>query len=319
MKKIFIVFAIILGSIAVLFIFWNIGQLPVNPLDKSQKLFVVRPQENVRDIAYDLKKQGLIRSTLVFFFTIKQQGLDGKIQAGDFRLSPSMNISQVAQNLTHGTLDIWVTIPEGLRASEIAEILSKKLSSTSSTWAQTLATQEGYLFPDTYLFPTSATVSQVMQIMNNNFAVKYQEAQGNQTAKLTKEEAVILASIVQREAISPHDMQYVASTLENRMNIGMALGSDVTVEYALGYQPQEKTWWKKDLTADDLLIESPYNTRNRAGLPPTPISNPGLVALKAVLNPPDSDYLYYVSDNKGVLHFAKTLQEHNANVAKYAP
>ncbi|MDE2589668.1 MAG: endolytic transglycosylase MltG [Patescibacteria group bacterium] len=263
------------------------------------------------------RQEGLIRNPVAFFLTVKQQGLDGKIQAGDFRLSPSMSTAQIAENLTHGTLDVWVTIPEGKRATEIAEILSKKLSSYNSSYAIALATKEGYLFPDTYLFPADSSISKIMDIMENNFNNKYQEALKNKTANLTQQQAVILASIVEREAISPRDMQLAASVLENRLNIGMPLGSDVTLEYAIGYQPTEHTWWKKDLTADDLILNSPYNTRLNAGLPPTPISNPGLVALEAVLNPPQTDYLYYVSDSKGVLHFAKTLEEHNANVKKY--
>ncbi|MDE2588781.1 MAG: endolytic transglycosylase MltG, partial [Patescibacteria group bacterium] len=224
---------------------------------------------------------------------------------------------QIAENLTHGTFDVWITIPEGKRATEIAEILSQKLSSYNSSFATVLATKEGYLFPDTYSFPTSVTLSQIMQTMEDNFNKKYAEAAKNKTVSLTQAQVVNLASIVEREAITPHDMQYVASVLENRLNIGMPLGSDVTLEYALGYQPAEHTWWKKDLTADDLTLNSPYNTRLNAGLPPTPISNPGLTALEAVLNPPQSDYLYYISDSKGVLHFAKTLEEHNTNVKKY--
>ncbi len=317
MKKLIIVLVIIAVLVVGFLSWWQFNSLAVNSGDKTQKIFVVQDRENVRDIASDLKKQNLIKSPIVFFLTIKQLGLDGKIQAGDFRLSSSMTTSQIAQNLTHGTLDAWVTIPEGKRATEIAEILSKKLSSYNSTFATTLATEEGYLFPDTYLFPTNATISQIMGIMESNFNKKYEEAQQNKTTALTKEQAVILASIVEREAITPHDKQYAASVLENRLSLGMPLGSDVTLEYALGYQPAGHTWWKKDLTADDLTLDSPYNTRLNAGLPPTPISNPGLISLEAVLNPPKSDYLYYLSDSKGVLHFAKTIEEHNANIQKY--
>jgi UPF0755 protein len=153
--------------------------------------------------------------------------------------------------------------------------------------------------------------------MEANFDKKYPEAEAVQTAKLSKRQAVILASIVQREAISQSDMQGVASVLENRLAIGMALGSDVTLEYALGYQKDTKTWWKEGLTVDDLALKSPYNTRLTVGLPPTPISNPGLVALKAVLAPPKTNYLYYLSDSDGKLHFAVDLSEHNANIKKY--
>jgi UPF0755 protein len=97
----------------------------------------------------------------------------------------------------------------------------------------------------------------------------------------------------------------------------MALGSDPTVMYALGYQTDTKTWWKKDLTADDLLVNSPYNTRKNPGLPPGPIANPGLSSIQAALNPAKTDYLYFFADKQGHLHFATTLEGHNANIAKY--
>lgn len=317
MKKLRTLIIIIALCFLGFFIWWSLGKMPVNPQDKTQKTFVISSQENVRDIGYKLKQENLINNPVVFFLTVKELGLDGKIQAGNFHLSPSMNTEQIAEALTHGNTDIWVTIPEGKRATEIAEILASKLPQYNASWSNKLATQEGYLFPDTYSFPTNADVSLVMKTMEQNFMQKYALAKAQQTVSMPQSQAVILASIVEREAISQQDMRGVASVLENRLNLGMALGSDVTVEYALGYQPVAKTWWKKDLTVDDLAIDSPYNTRKFSGLPPTPISNPGLTALEAVLNPLQTDYLYYVSDATGKLHFAKTVDEHNANVAKY--
>ncbi len=313
-KSFIILFAVFLiGGI----FWWLNGTSAANSKDKTQKIFVVSKGESSKQISFALKDAGLIRDPIVFLLLSRFGGYDGKIQAGDFRLSPNQTPSQILTSFTKGTLDIWVTIPEGLRATEIAEILKKNVPSYESSWDDKLATQEGYLFPDTYLFPRDATIDQVISIMENNFKQKYAIAEALQTNKLSQSQAVILASIVQREAISPHDMQYVASVLENRLDIGMALGSDVTVEYALGYNQSEKTWWKKNLTVDDLAINSPYNTRKVAGLPPTPISNPGLVALEAVVNPPASDYLYFIADNKGVAHFAVTLDQHNANIKKY--
>ena len=310
------IFFILLIGIAASVLWWINGVSAANKTATAQKVFVVDKGEGTRQIGVDLKTAGLIRDPWVFYILVKLGGFDGKIQAGDFRLSASQTPQEIIQTMTKGTLDIWVTIPEGKRATEIAEILKKNLPSYQNSWENKLATQEGYLFPDTYLFPHDTTIDQVISIMENNFKLKYAEAKLTQTNKLTQEEAVILASIVEREAITPHDMQYVASVLENRMDIGMALGSDVTIEYALGQQP-DGSWWKKDLTVTDLNSNSPYNTRKFAGLPPTPISNPGLVALKAVLNPPASDYMYYISDSQGVLHFAKTLEEHTANIKKY--
>lgn len=318
MKKIFLSILLLLACLFIGGIFWWVnGTSAANSKDKTPQIFVINKGESTRQIGTELQKNGLIKDSLVFLILSRLGGFDGKMQAGDFRLTPNQTPFQILTTFTKGTLDVWVTIPEGLRATEIAAILKKNLPSYESSWDDMLAAQEGYLFPDTYLFPRDATIDQIISIMENNFKQKYAIAQAQQTNKLSKSQVVTLASIVQREAITPHDMQYVASVLENRLDIGMALGSDVTVEYALGYNTQEKTWWKKDLTIDDLAINSAYNTRKVAGLPPAPISNPGLVALEAVTNTPSTDYLYFIADSKGVVHFAKTLAEHNANIAKY--
>lgn len=290
---------------------------PVNAKDTTPEEFVIPQGAGLRTIGDKLQGAGLVRNGLFFSLYAKFAGYDGKIQAGDFRLQKAMSLSRIADTLTHGTLDVWVTIPEGLRAEEVAAILQKKVPTYNASWISALKQHEGYLFPDTYLFPNDATINTIIGIMTNNFKKKYEEADAMRSVKLSESDVVILASIVQREAITPEDMRLVASTLENRLAIGMALGSDVTVEYVLGYQPDEQSWWKKDLTAYDLQIDSPYNTRLNAGLPPAPICSPGLTALEAVLNPPDTNYMYYVSDKNGKLHFATTLQQHNANVAKY--
>ncbi|MCL4387469.1 endolytic transglycosylase MltG, partial [Patescibacteria group bacterium] len=127
----------------------------------------------------------------------------------------------------------------------------------------------------------------------------------------------IVAYLIEREAKKDEDRPLVASVILNRFNIGMKLDIDATIQYALGYQEDEKRWWKKSLTLDDIKLNSPYNTYRVSGLPPTPISNPGLASLQAVVNPSDTNYLYYITDSKGINHYGKTLEEHNANIQKY--
>ena len=314
MKKLFIVFILITVG---LLVWWNISLSPVNPTDKHSEIFVVEKGAGIKSIARRLYEKNLIRNQTFFYLLIKQMGIENKIKAGSFRLSPSLSSRQIATSLTKSSLDIWVTIPEGKRAEEIGDILETSLPSYKGAWRQQLDANEGYLFPDTYLFPAQSSIEQIITTMRNNFDKKYEQVNADKTVDLTQEQIVIVASIVEREAVSSADMDIVASVLENRLSLGMALGSDVTVEYALGYQPAIKTWWKKDLSVNDLQIHNPYNTRLNSGLPPTPISNPGLVALKAAANPPSSDYLYFIADKKGVVHFAKTLQGHNANIQKY--
>ncbi len=317
MKKILVVLGL-LSLISILtFVWWQNGLRPANTLDKTPKIFVVKNGEGVREIANNLKTGGLIKDPIVFFLLTKTEGIDKKIQAGDFRLNSAMSAQEVATNLTHGTLDIWTTIPEGLRAAEIADILKAKIPSYSDSWKTALEINEGYLFPDTYLIPRDADINMILSLLKNNFQKKFDGVKDTKTTVLTDAQTVIIASIVEREAIFSEDRPMVASILINRLNIGMALGSDPTVQYAVGYQADTKSWWKKDLTIDDLAINSPYNTRKNAGLPPTPISNPGLSAIQAALTPAKTDYLYFFSDKQGHLHFATTLEGHNANIKKY--
>lgn len=317
MKKFIVVILLILTLLIITIFWWENGTLPVNSQNKAPTIFVVKNGEGVREISNNLKSNGLIRDPIIFFLITKVRNLDKQIQAGDFRLNPSMSAQDVATALTHGTLDIWTTIPEGLRAEEIANILKTKIPSYNSSWNSELDNNEGYLFPDTYLIPREANISLIISLMKNNFAVKYAEVENTKTTNLTDAQTLVVASIIEREAIFDEDRPIVASVIMNRLGLGMALQIDPTVQYALGYQTDTKKWWKKELTFDDLKIDSPYNTYKNVGLPPTPISNPGLSAIKAALAPSNTDYLYYYSDSKGHLHFAKTLAGHQANIQKY--
>jgi UPF0755 protein len=317
MKKILIVLSLLILFSVLTFVWWQNGLQPVNALDKSPKIFIIKNGEGVREIANNLKTNGLIKDPIVFFLLTKTEGLDKKIQAGDFRLNQSMNAQEIATNLTHGTLDIWTTITEGLRATEIAAILKAKIPSYNDSWTADLQANEGYLFPDTYLIPRGADINMILSLFKNNFQKKFDNVKATKTTTLTDTQTVILASIIEREAMYAVDRPLVASVFINRLNIGMALGSDPTVMYALGYQADTKTWWKKDLTVDDLLINSPYNTRKNADLPPGPISNPGLSSIEAALAPAKTDYLYFFADKQGHLHFATTIEGHNANIQKY--
>lgn len=317
MKKIYVVFLLLIVFSLILGVWWKNGSSPVNSKNKTPIIFVVEKNDGVREIANNLKRQGLIKDPIVFFLLTRQLGLDKNIQAGDFRLNPSMTLLDVANNLTHGTLDIWVTIPEGKRADEIADILKINIPSYEESWRNILKVNEGYLFPDTYLIPRDADVNLILSLFKNNFDTKFESIKNLKTVNLTDREIIIIASLVEREAKSDKDRPLVASVIENRFEIGMALQIDATVQYLLGYQTDEKDWWKKELTFEDLKINSPYNTYITSGLPPTPISNPGLASLQAVLNPAKTNYFYYISDKTGALHFSETLEGQNANIKKY--
>lgn len=328
-KKIFAILLFGLATLFILRIWWSSSIQAFNIQDKQTRIFVLQRNEGVRQVARRLQEEGLIRSKLAFFLMVKSQRAEKNIQAGTFRLSPSMSVEAIIGELSHGTLDTWVTIIEGWRVEEIAENLRKSLPETADyqngqvykvdPYLAAALGHEGYLFPDTYLIPKNASSSTVIDILLANFEKKFDKKleEDAQKTGLTRQQTVILASIVEREAKYDEDRPVVAGILLNRLRQGMPLQTDATIQYALGYQVEQKTWWKKSLTKDDLKIDSSYNTYINAGLPPAPISNPGLAAIKAAAQPEKTSNLFYLSDKDGRMHYAQTLDEHNENIRKY--
>lgn len=296
---------------------WQINLSAVDSADQTPKIFVVQKGDGVREIAGRLKKENLIRNQIAFFLLIKKLSIDQKLQAGDFRLNPSMDSQTIAKTLTLGTLDIWVTIPEGWRSEEIALRLASDLSLPEREFLK--YSVEGYMFPDTYLIPKEATGSAVAKIMTDNFNKKIASDLQNKAKEngLSFKEVVVLASLVEKEARGETDRPVISGILLKRLKNDWPLQVDATLQYALGYQPETKSWWKKEIFETDKKIPSPYNTYLNLGLPPGPICNPGLASIKAVISPQASDYWYYLHDQEGVAHFAKTQEEHEANIIKY--
>ncbi|MBI4039234.1 endolytic transglycosylase MltG [Candidatus Daviesbacteria bacterium] len=297
--------------------YWNFLKSPTD--EKGQSVaFVVKRGESVANIIQRLKEENFIRSEWIFKFELKQSGKDGEIAAGDYKLSTSMSTDEIIKNLTSGSIDRWVTLIEGWRVEEVAEALNSKFEIRNSKFIA--MAKEGYMFPDTYLFNPDATAETIAQTMRANFDKKYNTdlVRKINALGLTADEGVILASIVEREARSDEVRRMVASILLKRLNIGMGLNADATLQYALGYQKDEKSWWKRHITAGDKKVDSPYNTYLYRGLPPKPICNPSLSSLKAVSEAdPATPYLYYYHDSKGNSYYAKTLDEHNQNVANH--
>lgn len=296
MKRV-VITAVVTVVITAIFIFWWRWSLsPVNPADTKVQPFSISRGDDVREIANKLRNQGLIRNKVTFFLIVKKIGIEKKIQAGSFELSPSLSTYNIAQELTRGTEDVWITIPEGLRSEEILESLGR-----TGDWHS----DEGYLFPDTYRVPKQASTEEIRHLFKKTFAAKVGSVSS---------QTVILASLVEREAKHESDRPLVAGVLKNRLDSGIALGVDATIQYILG---KPGNWWPKEILLDDLKIKSPYNTYLNPGLPPGPICNPGLSSIKAAQNPTPTDYLFYLSDNTGTIHYAKTLSEHNTNISKY--
>ncbi|MFH0979794.1 MAG: endolytic transglycosylase MltG [Candidatus Roizmanbacteria bacterium] len=316
MKKRYIILFLILVFAVGFYLFYQEGTLPFNKTDKTTKIFVVARDQSLESIANNLAKEDLIRSKLVFFLVVKQLGIEKSVQAGDFRLSPSMNAFEIAKNLTHGTLDVWVTLIEGTRKEEMAQVISKNLDIPEIEFIK--AANEGYIFPDTYLVPRTASAESILAIIKNNYKFNQELHNLSNTKKLSENQVLILASLIEREARQPATRQKVAGIILKRYLADWPLQIDATVQYALGYQSDEKSWWKKDLTNEDKKIDSPYNTYKNKGLPPEPICNPSLSSIEAVINADtNTPYWYYITDKNGVMHYGATLEEHNENIRKY--
>ena len=324
---ILLIFLVIIAATGSFF-WWKNNSQPVST-DKETKDFVVAKGRGATQIAQELYKQGLIRSPLAFKFYIQFKGKAEDIQAGRYSLTESAAIPEIVTLLTKGPKDLWVTVPEGLRHEEIAERFIQGLAKEGEEaeefrqeFISASKSSEGYLFPDTYLFPREANASIVISSMRDTFDKKTKDIKSTATSKLNWNQIVTLASIIERETKIGEERSIVAGILMNRLNIGMALQADAAVQYAVSNAKCQilnakcNDWWPI-LTLEDLQIDSPFNTYKYQGLPPSPISNPGLSSIEAAVKPADTEYIYYIHDPEGNIHYAKTLAEHNENVRKY--
>ena len=313
MKKLLLLplFLIIIAAAGV---FWFYKNSEAPSTTEKFSYFIIAKGSSASQIGSKLESAGFIKSALAFKLYMQFTGQSGRLQTGEFRLTPSYSLFQMADTLFKGPVELWVTIPEGLRREEIAQKFAATLNKDDSfitDFLQVSKGEEGYLFPDTYLFPRDVTAVAVTEKLTNTFASKTQNLKNN--SGLTFDQVIILASLLERETKTDEERPTVAGILIKRLNSGWPIQIDAAVQYTVGTY---KDWWPI-LTLDNLSIKSPYNTYKNQGLPPTPIASPGLSSIKAALNPTESDYWYYIHDEKGLIHYAKTLEEHNANIAKY--
>ncbi len=321
-----VIFILLIISPVILYKYYNILLEPPSKSPKPQQVsFVVTPGQPLVQIAANLEKQHLIKNAFAFRLLVAQMRISQNIQFGDFSLSPNMSAKEIASTLTHGAIDVWVTIPEGLRIEEQAARIEQKLKFGSNTDYKFDKKQyiqlakEGYMFPDTYLIPKDATAQDVANRLLETFSQKINQsvlAKG-QDSGLSPEDVVILASLLEKEAKTSAEKPIIAGIILNRINAGLPLQVDATVSYAKGYDTAQNTWWSQVTTAEYQDIRSPYNTYLHLGLPPGPISSPGLDSIKAAANPAPTDYYYYLHDSSGKIHYAKTSQEHQQNIQKY--
>ncbi len=308
--------------------------------DDTPVVFVVEPGETAVTIAHRLEQQGLITDATLFRRLLIYRGADQKLAAGTYQLRRNMTMDEIILALQAGRPEeVAVTIPEGWRAEEIAAHLEAQGLFPADAYLALVrdpsrfrdefpflselppgATLEGFLFPDTYRVVKNEADPEAfirMQLATFDRRVSGELREAITNKGMTLYEAITLASIVEREAVVEDERPLIAGVFLNRWRDGMLLNADPTVQYALGYQEEQGTWWKRPLTLEDLEVDSPYNTYKHPGLPPGPICNPGLAAIRAVALAPPTDYYYFVARGDGTHVFAKTLEEHLQNVERY--
>jgi len=296
--------------------------------------FDILEGETAASIVARLQVVGIAQDYELLLNYLRFMGIDRIIEVGRYPLSGAMTPREIAQNLQHAeTVNYQVTIPEGWRMEQIAEAIAAvipdlseeelklAMSSCSNEYEYCIqaapgAGAEGALFPDTYRFEPDVLAEDIVNTMLDNFTARIDQemviAFGAQ--ELSLYEAVILASIIEREAVVNDERAMIASVFLNRLALGMKLETDPTVQYALGQQG-DGSWWKTNLLFSDLEVDSAYNTYVVSGLPPAPIANPGWESLNAVAHPIQSPFLYFraLCDGSGRHAFAETYEQHLLN------
>ena len=295
------------------------------------KPFVIARGENAGSIARHLEEQGIVRSALSFEYVLYDEEKEDALQSGTYQVSSALTPRQLVTLFQKAPGEqVVLTVIPGWRLTEIAAAVEKafpKISKQEFLDAAVVGARtngilggmtakqplEGFLFPETYFFRPETTAPQIVDVLLAQFETRAGATIRTAAAarKMTVYDLVKLASIVEREARDPNESPLIAGVYQNRLDIGMKLDADPTIQYAKG------DWG--ELSLDDLKLSSPYNTYQVAGLPPTPICSPGQAALEAAAHPADHDYLYFVAKNDGTGDhaFAKTIEEQEANRVKY--
>ncbi|MCS6843452.1 MAG: endolytic transglycosylase MltG [Caldilineales bacterium] len=311
--------------------------------------FTIEPGETAGSVAERLKEMGLISDAGLFTLYLRYHGIDRRLEAGDFELTTSMTMPEIAQALQRAIVrEVTITIPEGWRAEQVAEFLEQEGIMEASAFMAAVragdpvalglgrypflddrppgASLEGYLFPDTYRIPARAKPADLLGAMLDNFDEKVTPDLRAAAASsgLSLFQAVTLASIIEREAVQADERPLIASVYRNRLanacpEVGGAyLQADPTVQYARG-RPGE-WWWKPASVEEYQYVQHPYNTYLYPGLPPGPIASPGLSALEAAIRPAETQYCFFVATGQDGRHvFARTYAEHQINMQMYQP
>jgi len=311
-------------AVVSLFSYWLVYHIP-SRASTAQKVFI-RSGMSAAQIGEVLEEKGVVSSARLFYVAAKINRLDSLLQAGEYTFPPRSTLAAVIDQLSRGeTSQITLTIPEGWTVEQIArEIGERGIGSPDKVRqaavslapydyipqaAQQQYRMEGFLFPDTYQIDGSMTEADILRMMAKQFDRQFTPELRQQAAAkgLTPYQLIILASLVEKEAQHEQDRPVIAAVFLKRLQLNMPLQSCATIQYILGYP-------KAELTLQDTAIPSPYNTYLNPGLPPGPVANPGIASIKAVLQPAQTEYLYFVAQKDGYHVFSRTYAEHLAAI-----
>jgi len=289
------------------------------PKDIGDKVVsvIIKPGDGFATVAEQLLDGGVVRSGLMLKLPARWRELDKKLVVGRYDFTGENSCRSVLSKLERGDfLKIRVTVYEGAPIWKVASVLAERMEvdsleimalSTDSLFLDSLGLPylEGYLYPETYFFPWGTNTRQMLSEMTAMHKAQTADLWTDTIPNgLSREEVIVLASIVEAEALRDDEKPRIASVYQNRLRKRMKLDADPTVIYGLG-------GLDRPLSRRDLKKDTPYNTYRKRGLPPTPINSPGLAAIKAVLQPETTEYLYFVADGTGYHRFSKTNAEHN--------
>ncbi|HLM84328.1 MAG TPA: endolytic transglycosylase MltG [Candidatus Bathyarchaeia archaeon] len=331
-KRLFIAIGLFFGLVLAELYIFNRQASFSHGAGTIEQTFDIKEGEGVQSIGQALEDAQLVKNKYYFEYYVWKSGSKAKIKAGKYELKGTMTIPEIVQVLTLGEIvpnQTKVTFPEGTSAAEMADILKQKgfdgdafladvrSSSENATHYEFLKDSpkglEGFLFPDTYIFFKDAKSEDIAGRMLLNFDEKLTPEMRAEIERQGKTifDIVTMASILEKEVKTADDMKIVSGIFWDRIGAGMPLQSCATVAYALGVE-------KKQYTVEDTRTQSPYNTYLNKGLPPGPIDNPGMNSILAAIYPTKTEYIYFLTDPaNGKTIFSKTLEEHNANKAKY--
>jgi UPF0755 protein len=306
--------------------------------DPAPVAFTIEVGETPSTIATRLKRLNLIQDEQLFRYYVRYLGVDAGLEAGEYDLRGDMTMAEIVAKLQHGMARaLNITIPEGWRLEQIAQLSARegiadeaeflRLAQEGSFAYDFLEDRppgspsglEGYLFPETYQVVEGTGTRGFIDLLLRTFDQKLTPAMRQRASEQrnTIYEVVTLASIVEREAVADEERPIIASVYVNRINRGMYLQADPTVQYAKGYSAETGLWWNHMLLEEAQTVKSSYNTFLHPGLPPGPICNPGIASIEAVLYPAETPYLFFFSKGDGTHAFSETYEEHLENMRKY--